>query len=67
MVYWKMVLSMGALNEMVMVVIPDRAFGRTKIAEAMSPPAFVPETAGAAGQPLPWLSLTVAVLPAGVP
>ena len=52
---------------MVMVVIPGRAFGRTKIAEAMSPPAFVPETAGAAGQPLPWLSLTVAVLPAGVP
>ena len=46
MVYWKTVLSMGALNEMVMVVMPGRAFGRTKIAEAMSLPAFVPESRG---------------------
>src|SRR5678815_5063602 len=48
-VYWKMLLSIGVLNETVTVVIPGRALARTKIAEARSPPGLVPETAGEAG------------------
>ncbi len=49
------------------VVIPGRAFGSTKMAEAMLPPGSVPLTAGEVGQLFPWLSRTVTTWPAGAP